>query len=158
MWPDYSIQWTAGGRQFRVLGVMTPEVVRAPPLRIALAKLAAMIVVGAAMVLFAKACLSPWVTGYLGGAANRAEALYRFKIVMLGAGVFVLGIAAYAGWLGIRVMQQGQWPLPGSFVVRDTPVRHGRWVRARGIMLVVPAALLVADAVGLAVFPYFLPS
>jgi hypothetical protein len=116
-----------------------------------------MVAIGAAIVLLANAYFFPWMSRYLAGGANRAEALYRFKIVMLGAGVFVLGIAAYAGWLGVRVIQQGQWPLPGSFVLRDTPVRRGLWVRVRGITLVVLAALFAIDAIGLAVFPYYLP-
>ena len=134
---------------------MDSDIIRAPPIHIALAKLGAMLALGAAIVVLAKAYFFPWMRGYLGDAVTHAEALHRFKIVMLGAGAFAMGLAAYAGWLGVRVIQLGQWPLPGAFVLRDTPVRHGRWVRARGIVLIVLAALLAADAIGLAVLPYF---
>lgn len=144
----------SGGRHVQQSVV---EVVRAPPLRIALAKLGAMVFVGALVVLLSKQYFFPWMKEYLAVTHDRAEALRRFEIVMLGAATVVLGLAASAGWLGVRVLRQGQWPLAGAFVLRDTPLRRGRWVRVRGIALIVVAVLFAADAIGLALLPWLLP-
>lgn len=135
---------------------MDVEVVRAPPRRLVLVRLGAMVAIGAVVVLLGKGYFFPWLREYLAVADDRAEAMYRFKLVMLGAGTVVLAIAAWAGWLGIRVLQQGRWPLEGSFVVRDTPVRRGRRARARGILFVVLAVLFAADAIGLVLAPWLM--
>ncbi|TLY52735.1 MAG: hypothetical protein E6K53_03385 [Gammaproteobacteria bacterium] len=121
-------------------------------------KLGVVAIVGGLILLLAKVYFFPWLRGYLDSGANHAEALHRFKLVMLGSGVVVLVLAIYAGQLGLRVLRQGQWPLADSFVVRDTAVKRGRVARARGILFVVLAALLAVDALGLATLPYFLPS
>src|SRR5258708_29062681 len=100
---------------------MNPEVVRAPPPHVVAMKLGVVAIIGTVAVLLGKIYLFPWMHSYLDSGANHAEALHRFKVVMLGAGVFILVLAIYAGWLGLRVLRQGQCPLPGFFVVRDTP-------------------------------------
>lgn len=133
---------------------MDPEVVRAPALHIAVARLCLMVIVGGAAVWLAKAFVFPWMHTYLAGGADHAEAVHRVRVVMIGAGVFVLALAAYVIRLGIRVLRQGRWPLAGTFVLRDTPVKRGPSVRARGILFVVLGVLLAADAIGFAVVPY----
>jgi hypothetical protein len=134
---------------------MDSEFVRAPPLPIALAKLGLMLAVGTSVVWLFRAFVFPWMHGYLETSATRSEAVHRATMVMLGAGAFIFALAVYVIWLGIRVLQQGQWPLAGSFVLRDTPVKRGRWVRARGIVIVVLGVLLAANAIGLALVPHF---
>lgn len=136
------------------VSAMNPEVIRAPALPVAVAKLGVMMVIGGAVVWLAKAFVFPWMHTYLASGADHAEAVHRAQVVMLVAGVFVLALAAYVTWLGIRVLQQGQWPLAGAFVLRDTAVKRGPWVRARGILLVVLGVMLVADAIGFAVIPH----
>ena len=135
---------------------MNPEVVRAPPPRIVAIKLGIVASVGLLAVLLGKIYFFPWMHSYLDSGSNHAEALQRFKNVMFGAGAFVLVLATYAGWLGFRVLRQGQWPLADAFVVRDTLVKRGRLVRARGILFVVLAVLLAVDALGLAAIPYLM--
>lgn len=136
---------------------MNPELVRAPPPRIVAMRLGVVASVAVLAVLLGKLYLFPWMHSYLDSGANHAEALQRFKNVMLGAGAFVLVLATYAGWLGFCVLRQGQWPLADAFVVRDTLVKRGRLVRARGILFVVLAILLAIDAVALVAIPYFPP-
>lgn len=136
---------------------MNPELVRAPPPRIVAMRLGVVASVGVLAVLLGKIYFFPWMHSYLDSGANHAEALQRFKNIMLGAGAFVLVLATYAGWLGFRVLRQGQWPLADAFVVRDTLVKRGRLVRARGILFVVLAILLAIDAVALVAIPYFPP-
>jgi hypothetical protein len=37
-----------------------------------------------------------------------------------------LAAGSYLAWLGYRIRQAGQFPLPDQVVIRDTPVRQGR--------------------------------
>jgi hypothetical protein len=76
----------------------------------------------------------------------------------IACGVCVLLLAAYAAWLGRRVIAHRRWPLPLARVLRDTPVRSGGDAVSFGrILLVAAAALAVAGltfgVLGLRFFP-----
>jgi hypothetical protein len=135
---------------------MNPEIVRAPPTRVVLARLGFWIAAGALLVALGKLFLFPWLRSYLQSGIDPAEGMRRFKAVMFGFGVAVFLPAVHACRLGVRVLRQGQWPLAGSFVLRDTPVRRGRAVCARGYLFIVLGVILGLDAVCLALVPYFL--
>jgi hypothetical protein len=63
----------------------------------------------------------------------------------LACGVCVLLLAAYAAWLGRRVIADRRWPLPSARVLRDTPVRSdGDAISFGRLLLVAAAALAVA--------------
>lgn len=135
---------------------MNPEVVRAPPTHVVLARLGLWIAAGALLVVLGKLLLFPWLRSYLESGIDPAEGIRRFKAVMLGFGVAVFLPGVHVCRLGVRVLRQGRWPLAGSFVLRDTPVRRGRAVRARGYLFVLLGVILGLDAVCLALVPYFL--
>ena len=56
----------------------------------------------------------------------------------------------YAAWLARQLLRTGQFPLPGTLVLRDTPVQRGRQVRVRAwILLVLSGGLLILTAAAL---------
>lgn len=134
-----------------------PEIVRAPPTHVVVMILGAAAIIGVLILLTMKIRFFPWLQHYLESGPSRAEALRRFKFVMLGAGIPPLVSAIYMAWLGIRVLRQDRWPLANSLVWRDTLVMRGHRAHARGLLLIVLAILLAACAIGLAVIPYSLP-
>jgi hypothetical protein len=99
--------------------------------------------------------LLPRVRAYL-DAATRADALERVETVLFPvAGLLMLG-SIYTIVLGMRILRARRWPLPGAFVLRDTPVSTGIAARLRGASLLAMGALLAAAAGWTAMLPRLL--
>lgn len=135
---------------------MNQDMLRAPPRRVAVAKLAVMLLAGILAVILINEALIPFMRQYLDASVDRADSVRRLSVVLGIVGLFFFAVAGSICSLGTRVLRQGQWPLPGTFVMRDTPVQRGRWVRARGIGLVILGALLGLSAIVVALIPYFM--
>lgn len=131
---------------------MTVQILRAPPLKQRLTKLALWIGAGAAFVAATEYWLFPWLRVWL-SVKDEADLLFRLRVVFGGLALGILAAAVYAFDTGRRVLRAGQWPLPGAFVLRDTPVVTGRGVRWRGWGMIVWAALAAVLAVFAALLP-----
>jgi hypothetical protein len=131
---------------------MTAPILRAPPLKQRLTKLAMWIGAGVAFVAATEYWLFPWLRVWL-SVKDEAELLFRLRVVFGGLALGILAAAMYALHTGMRVLRAGQWPLPGAFVLRDTPVVTGRSVQWRGWGMIVWAAFAAALAVFAALMP-----
>ncbi len=135
---------------------MNQDMLRAPPRRVAITKLALMLLAGILAVIFINEVLMPQMRQYLDASVDRADAIHRLSVVLGSVGLLTFASAGYICFLGTRVLRQGQWPLPDTFVLRDTPIQRGRWVRVRGIGLLILGGLLALNAIAVALIPYFL--
>jgi len=84
---------------------------------------------------------------------DATELVFRLRVVFAGLGLSILAAAGYVFHIGRRVLQAGQWPLPGSFVLRDTPVITGRGVRLRAWAMIAWSAVATAFAIFAALLP-----
>jgi len=72
--------------------------------------------------------------------------VYLFAVLM-GAGALLL--AAYFGYLAMRIRSTGQFPPPGAMVLKDTPLLTGAAARRRGwIAAAASLMLIVAGTAG----------
>ena len=99
-----------------------------------------------------KLVLHPWVWGYV-HASPPGELVYRLRFALIMLAIFVCLYASWGLWLGIRVLTENEWPLPGTFVLRPTPVQTGLWVRVRGISIVVLALAMMVNGILLIFVP-----
>lgn len=130
------------------------EVIRAPARRVIWRKLGLMLGASVLVVVVGKRWFFPWLNHYLDPSLARVEGLRRFKLFMLWWGSSVFAGGLYLGYLGARVLREGQFPLVGTFVVRDTPIRRGLRVRVRGVAMLAFAAVLCVSAVAMALMPW----
>lgn len=136
---------------------MEPEVLKAIPKATAIKRLAFYLLSGGLLVWLGNEFLFPWLKEYL-SVGDKAEALFRFKIVMAGLGISMLPFAAYLALLAWRIVKSRQFPPPGTQVLRDTPIVRGRKVLIRGGWLVFCTLWLLACAIYAAYIPYMLVS
>ena len=127
-------------------------ILHAPPLGQRLAGLALWLGIAAALVVAAEFWFFPWLRGWL-AVKDEAELLFRLRVVFGGLSLCIFAAAAYAFHFGRRVLRAGQWPLPGAFVLHDTPVITGRGVKWRAWGMIVWAGLAAALAVFAALMP-----
>lgn len=108
--------------------------------------------VAAAALAVAREPLFSLIRDYL-AVADRAEAVFRFRVVMAGFGLSLLPAVAYFAAQAYGIAASGRFPPPGTRVWRDTPVVRGRAasLRAGG------AAILAAALLGCAIYAQFLP-
>ena len=131
----------------------TNEVIlRAPPLRQRIVKLGILFGIAGVAVVFAEFWFFPWLRTWL-SVADATELQFRLRIVFAGLALSIFAPAAYMFHVGTRVLKTGQWPLPGSFVLRDTPVKSGRGVRVTGWAMIAWSVL----AAGLGIFALMMP-
>lgn len=64
-------------------------------------------------------------------------------IALAGCGVCLLLLAGHSALSARRVLETGQWPLPGAWVLRDQVVRRGdtarriaRWMQVAAVLMV----------------------
>jgi len=131
---------------------MSNQILRAPPFKQRVTKLALWIVIGATVVAAAEFWFFPWLRVWL-SVKDEAELLFRLRVVFGGLALGIFAAAAYVFHTGRRVLRTGQWPLPGAFVLRDTPLVTGRGVRWRGWGMIAWAVLAAALAVFAALMP-----
>ncbi len=114
---------------------MTEQILRAPPLRQRVTKLGLWCGAGAIAVALTEFWVFPWLRTWL-SVADPVELMFRLRVVFAGLSLSILAPAVWAFHLARRVLKVGQWPLPATFVLRDTPVITGRGVRVRGRVLI----------------------
>lgn len=129
---------------------------RAPPRRTVVTRLAVLLGIGLAFVLLCELVLLPQMRQYLDAYTDRADAMRRLTVVLAIVGAIAMAVAIHACALGIRTLRSGQWPLASAFVLRDTPIRRGRAARFRGILLIVLGVVVALDAALLPFIPYFI--
>jgi hypothetical protein len=69
----------------------------------------------------------------------------------IACGICVLMLAAYAAWLGRRVIAHRRWPLPSARVLRDTPIRSASDAVSFGRLLLAGSAALAVAALAFGV-------
>lgn len=106
----------------------TEPILRAPPLRRRIVKLGILFGIAGLAIAFAEFGFFPWLREYL-AVTDAGDLHSRLRIVFAGLSLSILAAAAWAFHLGMRVLKFGQWPLPGAFVLRDTPVSTARRAR-----------------------------
>lgn len=92
--------------------------------------------------------VSAWLVRSLSSAQTRGPTLAGIA-AMLATPLLLL--AAWLAWWGGRVIAARRFPLPGSRVMRDTPILEGRDAVARGQLMRVIAAMLLGGALLVAV-------
>ena len=131
-----------------------PRILRATPWREAAPKLALMFMPAVIVLAVGKLVLFPWIKTYIEAAQSRAEIIDRVQLVLDWFAVPLLAAAMYSVWLALRVFQTGEWPLPGTLVVKDTVVTQGRWAYARAVVFLIVAVAFVAITIMLLQFPH----
>jgi hypothetical protein len=66
----------------------------------------------------------------------------------------ILGLAVYQILLARRVLQSGQFPPPGTKVVRDTKIRTGGKAKKAAITLIVLSSVVMAITLFLVYWPH----
>ena len=127
-------------------------ILRAPPLRQRIVKLGILFGIAGVAIAVAEFRFFPWLREYL-AVTDAGELHSRLRIVFAGLSLSILAAAAWAFHLGMRVLKIGQWPLPGAFVLRDTPVSTGRRARIMAWAMIVWAVCVAALGVFAALLP-----
>lgn len=89
--------------------------------------------------------LADWVRADSSRLGQRLELIFAAFAVLLAAPL--VAMAAYLSSLGGRTVRAGEYPPPGSRVIRDTPIVRGREALSWGRALQSLAALLSAASV-----------
>jgi hypothetical protein len=89
--------------------------------------------------------LSAWVRADAGRSAQRIDLIFAVFAVLLAAPL--VAMAAYFSSLGRSTVQSGEYPPPGSRMIRDTPIVRGGEAFSRGRTLQGVAVFLSAAAV-----------
>lgn len=131
---------------------MSKQFLHAPPLRQRIARLTLWFGIAAAVVTAAEFWFFPWLRVWL-SVKGEAELLFRLRVVFGGLALGVFAAAAYVFRTAGGCCTRARWPLPGAFVLRDTPVVTGRSVQWRGWAMIVWAALAAVLAVFAALMP-----
>ena len=135
---------------------MEHEVLKAVPHRLALKQFVLYALIGGLVLIFGKTLLFPWIKEYL-SVSDKAELLFRFKIVMLGWSILILSAAAYVAFVAVRIIKSKRFPLPGAQVWCDTPIVRGGRALLRGWFLGFGALFLLGCALYAAYIPYIYP-
>jgi len=136
----------------QTLGVMADVVIRAAPLRKRAFVIAFVVLLIGGLAIAMELWFKQWFHEYL-SVASQTELVARIRSVFTALAVFVTAVAAWEFWFALRILRAGQWPLPGAFVLRDTPVRFGARARVRGVLVFVAAVFSAGVACYAALFP-----
>ena len=91
--------------------------------------------------------LADWVKSDAGRSAQRAELILAALAALLLAPL--VAMAAYLSVVGGRAVRTGEFPPPGSRVIRDTPILRGHEALSRGRVLQGVAVFLCAAALAI---------
>lgn len=94
----------------------------------------------------------PWLKRWI-NTGTIDDVLRKMAWVFDGMGVLMLASAVYAGSFARRIFRSGEFPPPGTWVLRDTPVKHGDTARARAWWVVACAICFVLVAIYMAILP-----
>jgi len=94
----------------------------------------------------------PWLKRWI-NTGNIDDVLRKMAWVFEGLGLLMLVMAAYAGSFARRIFRSGEFPPPGMWVLRDTPIKHGDAARARGWWVIACAVCFVLLAMYVAILP-----
>ncbi len=130
----------------------TEQILRAPPMKQRITKLVIWFGGAAIALAIAQVWFFPWLRTWL-SVKDAAELVFRLRVVFAGLALSILAAAGYVFYVGRRVLQVGQWPLPGSFVLRDTPVITGRGVRLRAWAMIAWSAVAAVLGIFAALMP-----
>jgi hypothetical protein len=89
--------------------------------------------------------LSAWVRADAGRSTQRIELVVAVFAILLVAPL--VAVATYLSSLGRRAVRSGEFPPPGTRVIRDTPIARGAEALSRGRVLQGVAVFLWAAAV-----------
>jgi hypothetical protein len=137
------------------MSAMEPEIIKAMPRSLAFRWVAFYATAGLAIIALGEWFLFPGIREYL-YVSDKALALYRFKVVMVGMGVSLLPVVAYFLWLASRIIKSAQFPHPGAKVFHDTRVVRGRMAIVRGWVLALCALFLLGCAIYAAYLPFWM--
>ena len=93
--------------------------------------------------------LTAWVR-----AGSTEAGLRKFALVCYSIAALMLILAAWVGGYARRVFRSGQFPPPGTWVLKDTALRRGTAARMRAWGAVVVAACCALFAIYAIVLPY----
>ena len=125
---------------------MSSDSIQPPPLKARLRRVAWQVALAATVVAGYRLLFDPWFHHYLVD-GSKAETVARLRSVFLGLSAFLVIVSALGLWQALRVAKHGQWPLPGAFVFKETPIQRGGWLRLRLIGMVMTSLLALALAV-----------
>ncbi len=126
------------------------DIMRSDPAHSRKAKwlMAAMVVTALLLFLFGLPALKQWIDV---GDVN--VMIHRMRLVFYGLAIVLFATAAYAGWYARRIFGSLQFPPPGSWVLRDTPLLRGDHARARGWWVLACAVSFALIAVYATILP-----
>ena len=130
-----------------------PDIIKAMPRRSTIWLFALYAAAGLAVFLFGEWVLVPGIRDYL-SVQEKALALFRFKVVMVGIGVSLLPVVAGMFWLASRIIVSRQFPHPGAKVFRDTRIQRGRLALVRGWVIAFCGMLILVCAAYAAYLPF----
>jgi len=131
---------------------MNQPVLRAAPLRTRVLVVSAWLAAGSVVLALSELWFFPWLKQYF-ASANKTNIHERLQYFFAGLAIFILAFAGFIGYLGVRAVVTQRWPLPGTFVVRDTPIRTGTPAVARGVALLALSLCALALAIVAALIP-----
>jgi hypothetical protein len=134
---------------------MQPEYIKGMPRPLAIKRALLYVLIAGCVLVASEKFLLPWIKSYL-SVANKAEALSRLKIFMLGLSGWILLPALYAGFLARRIFEAKQFPLPDARVIRDTLIVRGRKALIRAWIILGCSIVLFVCAIYAACFPYLI--
>lgn len=111
--------------------------------------MAGLVVLAVVFFFFGLPRLTAWVH-----AGTTAAVLRKLGIVCDVFAVLLLLTALWAAGYARRVLRSGQFPPPGTWVLRDTPLQHGAAARMRGWAVGIVAVCCGLFAIYAAVLPY----
>lgn len=80
---------------------------------------------------------------------ERTKIIIYLSFVVL-PGVFCLAVSVPTGLRAIKMLKQGQTPLPGEKVFSPTPYRYGRPVRVKALFMLIVVVMLLISPIWLA--------
>jgi len=92
------------------------------------------------------ASLIEWLKSYLAELKSRPICDTLEPVLVLGILILasLLLLSAWVAWTARKVLRLDQWPLPGTWVFRRTPIQRGRKVVLRAYAMLGLAVLVVA--------------
>jgi hypothetical protein len=126
--------------------------IQPPPLKARVFRFAWLLSIGAAVAAASEWLFKPWFHHYMID-GSRAQTIDRLHTTFLALSGFLWVAAAIGFWQVLRIAKHGQWPLPGAFVFKETPIQRGRWLKVRLVGLLLWSILAMALGIYAAMLP-----